>query len=195
MIRFPGFHFRSSLFLSGIAALLLASSCNRDKEIIEINPRYSYNVAKVPSWFPSKKHPLTTPEREVFQRYGKPDFIHFWWKTDGTFITSSDLAGKRDEIPTMVNEARKTWVYMERKIEVEFKGPNGYVEHPATEKTLLICQYGDPTRKSDVKTDNQGRSRETWIWMDQGVKIDFVDNLEIKRYNFQGAGQGTDLIK
>jgi hypothetical protein len=185
--------------LTLILGICLAGSfgCNRKKELIELDPRFSFNLAPVPPSFPGEDFAALTPnQQEVFLKYGKPDFIRFYWISDGTFITSSDLSGKGPTMEQTIAETKKTWIYTGRnEREVEFLSNGGYVEHPLTEKLRLIARYGDPNDKSPPKRDDRGRVREYWQWIDHGMLIEFLDDQEVNRQHFTATGRGTVLMK
>ena len=190
-------------------ASLLGLGCHRKPKTIEIDHRFSYNVARVPSWFPAEKRvpmrrkiahvmtlglvsdnppvgsSLSPAEQEVLDRKGKPNFIRFYWNPQGTFITSSDLSGKNLDLADILKETKRTWIYVADKTEIEFhENGSRYDVHPVTEKLQLICAYGDPTGKTPPKPDKGGRMHESWEWVEQGIRIEFVDDKELHRDYF-----------
>ncbi|MBI1785173.1 hypothetical protein HYR69_08515 [Candidatus Sumerlaeota bacterium] len=224
MQRNPPLFFRPLIFklhlLAAVCVLAPLGGCRHNPNSIEIDNRFSYNVARVPSWYPPQAKvsfrrktasfltfglvsaappavsPLTPAEQDVMDRMGRPDFIHFWWTPDGTFITSSDLAGKNLDIGEELKLTKRTWVYLKDKSEIEFHNDGSrYDVHPLTPKLELICTYGDPTQKTPPKPDKGGRMHETWEWLEHGLRIEFVDGVELKREFFHGTGRGTYLMK
>ncbi len=185
-----------TLLWSAVFLSLNLAACRSKPQVIEIDHRFSYNVAKVPAWFPDEKYVPTPAEQEVLDRLGKPDFVHFWWRADGDFITSSDLAGKNLDIADVMKETKRTWIYMHDKSEIEFhKTGSAYDRNPLTPQLQLICTYGDPTRRSPPKTNTAGQKLETWEWIEHGIRIDFVDGQEKRREHFAGTGRGTYIMK
>jgi hypothetical protein len=184
-----------SLALLGFGAALLSAGCNRDRQAIEIDHRFSYNVAKVPLWYPPEDYVPSPTEQAVLARWGKPNFIRFWWLPDGEFITSSDLSGKSAMIDEIMTETKRTWIYLGEETEIEFLTDGGYLEHPLTEKLKLICRYGDPNQRTPPKQDEAGRTKESWEWIEAGLRVHFIDGAEYKREHFPGTGRGTYLIK
>lgn len=183
---------------SALGCLLLSSAaCNRNKKIIDIDDRFSMNVVEVPSWFPGDekkiRQMLTPAMEEALQREGTPDYFRFWWNKDGTFITRSDLSGKGDKVPDMIKETKRTWIYTSKNKELDFRPDGSVVEHPLTSQLRYICRYGDPNLKTPPKTVASGRVRETWTWMEYGLKVDFVDGEEVKTIRFNPTGAGTML--
>jgi hypothetical protein len=178
-----------------LVLLLPALGCNRKQRVIEIDQRFSMNIVRVPSWFPPDEEPsgLTATEEAVIREKGRPDFIRFWWRHDGSFITSSDLLGKVDVLPDMMESMKRTWIYRRQDLEIEFLPQGGYLEHPMTEKLKLICDYGDPSVKGPLRPTRTGQYRETWTWYDHGLIIEFLDDIEVKRNHFTGTGEGTFL--
>ncbi len=125
-------------------------------------------------------------------RWGPPEFFRFWWLIDGEFITSSDLSGMFDTMETELGQAKQTWVYTRRGQEIEFLDSGAYLENPVSEKLKLICKYGDPSDKKAASFSlKTGGKKETWIWYDFGIKVVFIDDLEISRERFQATGRGT----
>lgn len=176
-----------------IAAIALAG-CGRNKHTIEVDPRFSMNVVKTPYWFPDKKTEMLPIEKDVYDRYGKPPYMRLWWREDGTFITSSDLAGKdREAIGADMNNMQKSWIYPKLNKEVVFSGDHTTQrEQPITELLDLICKYGDPTSKQRP-VQIEGHTRETWIWLDHGIKIVLEDGRLLTKSSF-GPGTGTGTI-
>ncbi len=181
---------RLSLVLILVALALAA--CGGDKHIIEIDQRFSYNVVRTPFWFPDEKL-LSPVEKDVLDRYGRPNFIRRWWRDDGSFITSSDLSGKdKDKIAEEMAHQKTSWVYLAMRKEVVFSADyRSHYEQPINDGLDLICQYGDPERNRPVLVD--GRKRETWKWIDHGKMAVLEDNRLIKLTDI-GPGTGTGTI-
>lgn len=161
-----------------------------------IDDRFSMNVARVPLWFPGteeERATLTATEEAVLREKGRPDFIRFWWRPDGSFITSSDLTGRQEGMEDWVAEMKKTWIFRRQNLEIEFLPEGGYLEHPMTERLKLICDYGDPSFKEGPRPNRAGQMKETWNWMDHGLYIEFLDGVEVKRQHYTGSGEGTFL--
>ncbi|MCE5231346.1 hypothetical protein LLG95_17355 [bacterium] len=182
-------------FLVSLALVVLASAlagCSRNKHAIEVDPRYSMNVVKTPYWFPDDKS-LFPVERDVFDRYGAPEYMRLWWRDDGTFITSSDLSGKdKEAIFQDMDHMKKSWIYIRMDKEVVFSADHSHhFEQPITETLKLICQYGDPQRNRPVEID--GHTREAWLWMEHGKQALLEDGRLIKISNI-GVGTGTGTI-
>ena len=182
------------------AALLLLAAvavagCSRNEHRIEIDHRFSINVVKVPIWYPDPAMQLTPAQEEVRFRYGNPDYFHFWWRPDGSLITSSDLSGRQHLANKELETIKTTWVYLREDFEIVFtRSGGGYGTIPITEKIRLICKYGDPGEKSPPKI-RDGQTHEYWRWIEHGIQIHLVDGVEIDRTTFQGTGAGTYLGK
>ncbi len=190
VMRISTFRFLPLLFILSLAA------CAREERAIEIDDRFSMNLARIPLWFPGEgeeRIALTATEEAVLREKGNPNFIRFWWRHDGSFITSSDLSGKGELLPDMVGAMKKTWIYRYAEVEIEFLPQGGYLEHPMSEKLKLVCDYGDPSMKAPPKMNKHGQLRETWTWIDHGFIIDFLDDVEVSRRHFGGTGEGTFL--
>lgn len=202
-LRFGLLRYITPLRLRLFACLLAVAAlcgCARNKNVLEFDPRFSMNLIKPPAEFPPKKAKLTPAESEALARLGKPDFIRVWWRPDGTPITSSDLSGKRDQIPQMLSTNKKSWIYMSggeegEPIEVLFRGNGaGYTKRPVGETLKLICQYGDPSSKS-VPVVRRGETYETWQWIEYGLQVELCEGHEVGRSRFAATGTGTYLGK
>lgn len=183
-------------FLLSFFLVLLGSACSRQDRVIEIDDRFSINIARVPYWFPGEgedRLPMTATEDAVLREKGPPDFIRFWWRPDGSFITTSDLSGKQDVVGDMMGRIKKTWIYRREELEIEFLDAGGFLEHPMTEKLKLVCDYGDPSFKTGPKPNRYGQMKETWNWMDHGLILEFIDDVEVSRRHYEGTGEGTFL--
>lgn len=180
------------LSLALILVALALAACGGDKHIIEIDQRFSYNVVRTPFWFPDEKQ-LFPVEKDVLDRYGRPNFIRRWWRDDGSFITSSDLSGKdKDKVAEEMAHQKTSWVYLTMRKEVVFSFDHrSHYEQPISDALDLICQYGDPERNRPVLVD--GRKRETWKWIDHGKMAVLEDNRLIKLTDI-GPGTGTGTI-
>ncbi|MEN6627385.1 MAG: hypothetical protein ABFD69_14265 [Candidatus Sumerlaeia bacterium] len=189
-----------SRFVSVCFACVLVAgavcACGGNKHTIEVDQRYSMNIVKTPYWFPDEETPLLPVEKDVFDRYGKPQFMRLWWRDDGTFITSSDLAGKDQEIIGQdMNNMKKSWIYPKLNKEVVFSADHqSQTEQPISEALDLICKYGDPSKNRPVEVE--GHTRETWIWLEHGKKALIEDGRVLKVSNFSvGTGTGTIISK
>lgn len=185
----------SAARLLPLLLLTLVQGCQSDPKVIEIDPRFSYNVVKVPSWFPPAEQEMSPAEMEVIQRWGPPDYMRFWWRPDGEFIMSSDFSGKQDQVVTMLEDATRSWIYYREKREVEFLPNGGYREFPVTTQVDYLCKYGDPEHKSVPKIDAVGRKHETWRWIEYGEMVEFVDGEVARTSYFERTGSGTQLLK
>lgn len=177
--------------IGGFAAL----ACGGNKQVIEFNPRFSNNVVKVPSWFPGDD-PLTADQRTTLHVRGRPDFIHFWWRADGSLITVSDFSGREaEEISADLEDAKKGWVYLADEEVVLFSSDGTQIEtRPLQTQLKTVCLLGDPSSRTRARTLD-GQIRETWTWVDEGLVITFLDGREVNRQYIQGTGSGTWLNK
>jgi hypothetical protein len=178
------------------ALLCLAAACGGNKHIIEFDNRFSMNVVKTPHWFPDKKMPLTEAEQEVLFRNGPPDLIRFWWKPDGSIITTSDLTGKADEMPRLLQETRKSWIYLGAKEEIVFRGDGAWDREPLGELIEMICTYGDPSSRGRPILRSDGHTYETWQWIEHGMQVEMIDGkVGTISHPFPATGSGTWGLK
>jgi hypothetical protein len=181
-----------ALLVLGVA---LGAGCVRNKQVIDFNPDFSMNVVKTPPWFPGKLD-LTPAESNVIFKMGKPDLIRYWWRPDGSLITSSDLTGKDPaELGEQLRTMDQTWIYQREKQEVYFENnERDYEVKPLDELMELVCLYGDPSHRSAPRAF-EGQMRETWQWIEYGLQIQLLDGKIVERSHFQATGQGTWGLK
>jgi hypothetical protein len=172
-----------------------SAGCAHDPKIVEIDHRFSINVAPTPHWFPDEETPLTPGQSEVLHHMGKPDFIRFWWNQKGRLITTSDLSGQHDQLGEKISLLKRSWIYIDDAKEIIFtKSGGGYREVPLTDVLELICEYGDPSNKT-APLLRDGQYHETWRWIEYGIQVFLIDGVEVKRTHFQATGAGTYLGK
>jgi hypothetical protein len=175
-------------------ALLVAltAGCASNKYVIEFDEDYSRNIVKTPSWFPPKKLPRTVAEDEVLFRRGKPDFLRFWWRPDGSLISISDHTGQSGkEVTEQLQTMDQTWIYLRDKEEVFFhRNLRDWEVKPLSEVMELVCLQGDPSMRSKPRLVN-GQLVETWQWIDFGMQAQIADDKVIEKSYFRGTGQGT----
>jgi hypothetical protein len=181
-------------WLSLLLAPLLAVGCSHAKYQYGLDDHFSMNMIRPPAWLGDPKADLKPAEKEVLQRRGRPDFIRVWWNSDGSLIRSSDLAFRSDQVPQLIKAARKSWIYLgsgEKGEEVNFlRDGASYSAKELSEPIRLICEYGDPERSTPVMVN--GEKRETWIWVDRGMKATLVDGKVDSTMEFsRGSGAGT----
>ncbi len=184
----------------GLAAwmcLICSMACGRADCVLAPNERFSINVLEPPQCYPDPENPLNVAEAEIYDLHGRPDFIRFWWNPSGSFITTSDLSGQREDLATKMNTMKKSWIFIYEDMEIIFR-PNGQGHLPKQPiPTLLktICEYGDPSYRSDP-IYKQGIRKENWHWIESGLLIELENGFEInRRFIHQGTGRGTFLGK
>ena len=194
--------------LACVVWLIGATGCARRQQILKTDPRFSVNVTRTTSAFPGPQEPrawyavwrpaplvLSDAEQETFDRLGRPDFVRLWWRTDGTFISSSDLADRIRQVPDLVARTPRSWVYLDRDEEVVFAGDGLHSRTQAISPQLrIICELGDPTHKSQPVM-RSGQSCQQWVWVDHGLIVEFLDGVPAQRRPFTGTGTGTILTK
>jgi len=161
------------------AALLFLASCEDD---LKIDPKFSVNVVTPgPKW--PNKDKLTPAQKEIFEKYGKPDAFRLIWNTSGRYMLQSDLAQmlgnkKPSKLPPY------TWIYQQRGIEVSFQGPSP-VETPINDQLRLVLKYGDP---ESVKETEGGITQ--WQFYSVGYMYKFSkDGRIIQETTFPAMGK------
>jgi hypothetical protein len=118
--------------------LMLLGGCDQD---IELDPDWSVNLFKPgPKWPNVKK--LTVPQKEIYQKYGKPDCFHVFWTPDGALKRRIDLEKMFDKQKPKTVPAH-SWVYSHLNKEVLFQG-SSYTERPIPQTLKIIVENGDP---------------------------------------------------
>lgn len=193
-------HARTSFQWVGLAliGLMLASACGSwgQPKVVELNDRYSLNVARTPRWFPDPKMIRTPAEEEILSKYGKPDYIRFWWNVDGELINSSDLSGRdQQQVGEDMAYADKSWIYYRDKREIVFRhDSNDYIEQDLDEVIGLVCRYGDPNMIQGSRIVDDVL-HETWTWIEHGWQYDLIAGKVVKRRRVPKTGAGTSLMK
>lgn len=188
---------RLALGLALVVLFCLGAIGCSEPRIVEIDDHFSLNVARVPYWFPDEDQDLSPAEQEVILRRGVPQYIRFWWRPSGDLICTSDLTSKGPEgVQTDLENMRRTWIYYDRDEEIFFTREGASYEVKPIEPLIkLVCEYGDPGIRNVLPADRYGQRRENWTWIDHGLKIEFIDGVEVKRDHFTKTGTGTWLGK
>lgn len=179
------------------SALILTPGCQR-AQVMQFDNGFSVNLIRVPHWFPGKKEVLSPAEADVFFRRGRPDFIRFWWRPDGSLVTSSDLTGRTDNLGQTMSETPKSWIYLSEGEEVLFKAQGqSYEVQPLSPLMELVCQYGDPSNRTRPVMLADGSMRETWQWYDYGIEVTLIDKKPVgePRHTLPATGMGTWIHK
>lgn len=158
-------------------AMLILTACEQD---VVIDPKFSVNVfSPGPKWPNVKK--LKPVEREVFEKYGKPDRFRVWWNPTGELRTRFDVEqefrrAKPKDLPPY------SWIYLSSGIEVRLTA-SGYQEQPVTDQVRLMTQYGDP---EDVKELKNGLTQ--WMYYSVGKLYKFGNGMIVEEKEFPAMG-------
>ncbi len=184
---------RQIIIFAGL--LVLWTGCARNKHILELDYHFSMKVLEAPEWYPGENDELGPGQTDIYQRMGSPDYLRFWWRPDGSIITTSDLASRGSEKIMMdMKSCDKSWIFLREGEEVIFYKKGGYKKQPLDESVKLLCTYGDPTLRNPPVIKN-GRKMETWIWIDRGIRIVLEDGKEVDRAYTTPTGSGTIISK
>jgi hypothetical protein len=120
------------VYVLALCAALALAGCDQD---VVINPEFSVNVFTPGPKYPNVKK-LTKPQKEVFERYGKPDAFKVQWDKQGTLKTRIDVEqqlakAKPKQLPPY------TWIYLATNREISFT-ENSYEELPLTDMTKML---------------------------------------------------------
>ncbi|HPB30133.1 MAG TPA: hypothetical protein PLB62_01620 [Candidatus Sumerlaeota bacterium] len=167
----PRSHFR--LILAALilySTLCLSPSCRKDRNI-HLDLDKSVNVATPGKDFPAEKN-LVASKKQTLELYGKPDFIHLWWSRDGRIHTLLEvdrtMAARRKDVP-------KSWIYLDRNIEIIFDNNQEMREIPLVDKLRTVCLYGDPDEVKLMPDRATGALKENWHYFGQGLILLFED--------------------
>lgn len=173
------------IFCLLLAALLLLPAC-REEQGINLDMNFSVNVANPEKDFPNLET-LPNSKKEIYYQYGRPDFIRLWWTSDGKPQRYLDVDTRLRD-PRTKNTLKQSWIYLGQNAEFIFDSGEQYRQIPLTDKTLTICQYGDPEDVKEV-TAIDGAFEETWNYFSRGVIIRFRDEKIVHRQNYTPMGR------
>ncbi|MFW6286861.1 MAG: hypothetical protein ACOC29_02870 [Candidatus Sumerlaeota bacterium] len=166
---------RWSLSLALLLATLALSGCNRAVKPFIWDPAFSINVAEVNHEWPQLKEDLSPAEREVYDRYGRPDYVHVIWSRHEPIVDRTrgnrliTRSGKKPE------EVRRGWIYLKHKKEIIFNSEIHYEIQPLTGQLEVLTKEGDPPWVKVLPNDIGARI-EKWQYIDRGIIYTFVDN-------------------
>lgn len=163
--------------LAAFAALSLAA-CDQD---LVIDPEFSVNVFNPGPKYPNVKK-LTTPQKEVFEKHGKPDHFKVQWDKRGTLKT-------RAEVEPLLARAKPknlppyNWIYLDKNLEISFT-ENSYEELPLSDMTRMLTKHGDP---EDVKELHAGIIQ--WMYFSVGKQYKFNQGRLVETKEFPALGK------
>ena len=140
-----------------------------------IDPAFSYNVVRLPWWWPDEDtFDIHTPEgkaqKAYYKEHGKPEFIRLLYNTPGTVLPPAAVS----IISGPPSPRSTSWVYTERKVEATFS-VKGVEEKPLNDEVATICERGDPDEIKDLSKDSKLRVVR-YIYRARGDMIDFQDS-------------------
>ena len=155
------------------------------KDEIEIQTGFSMNLARPVNSWPERQN-LTPAQKNIFDTYGSPEFLHLWWVADGMLQTADQV--RRILRSREINEIKNSWVYPQKNLEVIFDGPENYREIPIGDELHVLVQIGDP-ESMRVNTSYKEGLEEWWTYYSRGETIIFRDGkLFDKRRDFAPMG-------
>lgn len=178
--------FLKYLATSAVAlAVALLSGCSTVAPVYNFDPDFSMNVAK--SSFNAKNFVTLSPaEKEIHSRYGPPDFIRFFWNPQG------DLAGRMQRLSAVGKKPKdleRTWVYLQRGVEVCFKGRTEYDIKPLSDSIRLLCEQGDPEEVVEHR-ENKSHPYSDFIYYKKGIRYKMDENGQmLQKMSFTRMGQ------
>ena len=128
------------------AAALLVTIAGCGGQDVGFDPAFSVNLFQPgPKWPNVEK--LAPAQREVYQKYGKPEQFRVLWNPAGQVKTRSELAQTFQGKKMPKDLPPHTYLYLSMGKEIWFEG-GSYVERPITDMTRILVKHGDP---EDVK--------------------------------------------
>jgi hypothetical protein len=159
-------------------AFLIFSGC---KEDLVMNEEFSINMIQPgPKWPNVKK--LTSAQKEVYERNGRPDHFRVWWLPNGEIRTRGELHGvMKDTKPSKLPP--HSWVYLRKGKEILFRG-NNYEELPINDEVRTLAKFGDP---EDMKMLDSGLTQ--WQYFGAGKLFKFSRGKIVEQKDFPAMGQ------
>ncbi len=163
---------------------IFLSACIKEKQVI-LDIDFSVNIATPGEKFPEVKK-LTQAQREVYEIYRRPDFIHLWWTRDGRIHRYLEVDRRLRNRETF-RRVKRSWIYLEKGIDYIFDTPEKYREVPLSDQLLTVCRYGDP---EDVKrmSDSKISLKETWHYYGIGLILKFENGKLVSQQRHPPMG-------
>ncbi|MBM3333078.1 hypothetical protein FJY63_00285 [Candidatus Sumerlaeota bacterium] len=161
---------RATVLLAAGALCVGSETCRKHLDF-DIDSRFSSNLARPTDEWPDLTQ-LSPVEIEVYDKYGGPDFLRIWYNRTGAIVDSREAGGfVRSEA---VRNLPKSWVFLDRRVEIRFPSKSRYEEVALTDQLLVLCHRGDPTRR-ERQSRSDGTVREIWTYWDVGEQYFFID--------------------
>lgn len=165
---------------AAVAAVFLITLVGCDEDV-SLNPAFSLNLIQPgPKWPNVKK--LTPAQKEVFEKYGKPDRLRVQWTPEGRIMQRDELRQQfKDKQPKELPPC--FWVYQQRGIEIAFDQGTPR-EQPISDQVKLVLQHGDP---EDVKQLPGGLTQ--WTFYSTGRLFKFSHGKIVEERDFPAMGR------
>jgi hypothetical protein len=173
----PFKHIRFHLPVLCLLALAFVLSGCREVKPFTWEPDFSINVAEVNFEWPETKEDLNPAELEVYERYGRPDFVHFIWSRRDHVVRRDEGLRIMSRSGQKVQDVKRGWIFLKDDREVVFKSPAHYELMPLNDKLRVIVDEGDPPPSWIKQIPNKMNKRiEKWQYVDRGIVYTFVDD-------------------
>jgi hypothetical protein len=165
------------------SATLLVTIAGCGGQDVAFNPDFSVNLFQPgPKWPNVEK--LTPAQKEVYQRYGKPEQFRVLWNPTGQVKTRSELAQTFQNKKMPKELPPHTYLYMNLGKEMWFEG-GSFVERPITDMTRILVKLGDP---EDIKPLPNGGTQ--WMFYGAGRLYKFDrDGATVEEKEFPAMGR------
>ena len=157
---------RLTVLVLALAPIL--TGCRPDP-FFRMNPSFSVNVAE-PLFTEETMVQLSGLERDIYDRYGEPDYIRFRWN-------KLDQPGNRLKnmhqlkAPQMASLER-SWLYLDKNLEILFKRNTEIETKSIADRWRTICLYGDPDEILE-HTVNREDPYINYVYYGEGVRFKF----------------------
>ena len=174
----------SRLGSSGRLALLILSLClglgcawfsevfSDSIPLYRFDPQ-SVNVAQVSENWPKDQAKLPKVQQEVIRQFGVPDYVHLWWNRNLPITSADEVRSIRFQGGWTSKPLRTSWIYLEKRQEVDFKKNDDFDVKPLDERIRVLCEMGDPDQVKQYI--QQGDRMESWIYYGRGRIYRFVN--------------------
>mgnify|MGYP000221109688 CR=1 FL=1 len=150
---------------------ILAVACNQVEPLYRLVPTRSINVAAT-NFNEKNTQNLTPIQNEMYEKHGPPDFVRLLWNRQGEPI--KELPHRLALKPANLKSMDMTWIYLDRNVEVRFKGDTNVEIKPLSDMVRTLCERGDPDRM-ETHGENRDNPYTDYVYND-GYRFKFDTN-------------------
>lgn len=173
------------MFLFALPLILLFTGCTSfaglfgedEVSFFTVTDKFSVNVAYVNEGWPSDPTKLSLTEQEVLRTMGTPEMVHLWWDRNRPIVTTAEAYQYKTAMTAKFEPLKVSWIYLEKKKEVNFKKTESFETVPLSDKMRILCEMGDPNEIKEFTSN--GKFMENWIYFGLGRIYRFTDDALI----------------